>query len=54
MAVFEHLWALGLQQTVQAAGGQMLDSGYVHPQKQAEVISEVITAMIRMEAGDAT
>ena len=54
MAVFEHLWAQGLQQAVHAAGGEMLDSGYVHPQTQAEIISEVITAMIRMEVEDAT
>jgi hypothetical protein len=41
VALFEHLWALGLQWAVRAAGGQMLDSGYIHPQTQAEVIAEV-------------
>jgi hypothetical protein len=48
--LFEHLWAVGLQHSVLAAGGQLLDSGYIHPQTQAEVIAEVI----EMEDADAT
>jgi hypothetical protein len=50
VALFEHLWALGLQQAVQAAGGEMLDSGYIHPPTQAEVIAEEM----QMEEYDAT
>ena len=42
--LFEHRWAMGLQWAVKAAGGQMLDSGFVHPEAQAEVIAEVIGA----------
>ncbi|MCB0179504.1 MAG: hypothetical protein KDI62_14830 [Anaerolineae bacterium] len=44
VALFEHRWAMGLQWAVKAAGGQMLDSGFVHPEAQAEVIAEVIGA----------
>lgn len=50
VALFEHRWALGLQWAVRAAGGQMLDSGYIHPQTQNEVIAEVT----QLEAYDAT
>ena len=42
LALFEHRWALGLQWAVKAAGGQMLESGFVHPESQAEVIAEVL------------
>jgi hypothetical protein len=42
--LFEHRWAMGLQWAVRAAGGQMLDSGFIHPETQAEVIAEVIGA----------
>lgn len=41
VALFEHRWAMGLQWAVKAAGGQMLDSGFVHPEAQAEVITEL-------------
>lgn len=41
VALFEHRWAMGLQWAVKAAGGQMLDSGFVHPEAQAEVIAEL-------------
>ena len=44
VALFEHRWAMGLQWAVKAAGGQMLDSGFVHPEAQVEVIAEVIGA----------
>ena len=44
VALFEHRWAMGLQWAVKAAGGQMLGSGFVHPETQAEVIAEVIGA----------
>jgi len=44
VALFEHRWALGLQWAVRAAGGQMLDSGFVHPETQALVIAEVLEA----------
>jgi hypothetical protein len=44
VALFEHRWAMGLQWAVRAAGGQMLDSGFVNPETQAEVIAEVLEA----------
>ena len=44
VALFEHRWAMGLQWAVKAAGGQMLASGFVHPETQAEVVAEVIGA----------
>jgi len=44
VALFEHRWAMGLQWAVKAAGGQMLDSGSIHPDAQAEVIAEVMAA----------
>jgi hypothetical protein len=44
VALFEHRWAMGLQWAVKAAGGQMLESGFVHPEAQAEVIVEVMAA----------
>ncbi len=50
VALFEHRWALGLQWAVGNAGGRMLDSGYIHPPTQVEVIAEVI----QMEGFDAT
>jgi hypothetical protein len=42
--LFEHRWARGLQWAVTGAGGQMLESGFVHPETQAEVIVEVMAA----------
>jgi hypothetical protein len=42
VVMFEHLWAIGLQQAVKNAGGFMLDSAYVHPQTQSEVIVEIM------------
>jgi len=50
VVMFEHLWAIGLQQAVQHAGGFMLDSAYVHPQTQSEVIVEIK----EMEVNDVT
>ena len=44
VALFEHRWAMGLQWAVRAAGGQVLDSGFIHPETQAEVIAEVLAA----------
>lgn len=47
--LFEHLWAIDLQSALLNAGGQMIESGYIHPASQAEVIVE----MERMEEDDA-
>jgi hypothetical protein len=47
--LLEHRWALGLQQAVRAAGGLVLDSAYISPGTQAELIAE----MKQMEADDA-
>jgi hypothetical protein len=44
VVLFEHRWAMGLQWAVKAAGGEMLDSGFVSPETQAEVIAEVLEA----------
>ena len=44
VALFEHRWAMGLQWAVRAAGGQILNSGFVHPETQAKVIAEVLEA----------
>ena len=44
VALFEHRWAMGLKWAVRAAGGRMLDSGFIHPETQAEVIAEVLAA----------
>ena len=44
IALFEHRWATGLRWAVKAAGGQMLDSGFIHPETQAAVIAEVLEA----------
>ncbi len=41
VVLIEHNWALGLQQAVQNASGLMLDSAYVHPETQSEVIFEI-------------
>ena len=49
VVLFEHRWALGLHNAVEAAGGLLLDSAYIHPQTQAEVIAE----LKQMEADDA-
>jgi len=40
--LFEHRWAMGLQWAVKAAGGQMLDSGFIHPETQSQVIVEIL------------
>ena len=47
--LLEHRWALGLQQAIRAAGGQVLDSAYISPQTQAELMTE----MKQLEADDA-
>lgn len=47
--LLEHRWALGLQQAIHAAGGLVLDSAYISPQTQAELIEE----MKQMEANNA-
>ena len=39
--LLEHGWAMNLQQTVFAAGGQMVDSGYINLETQAVVLAEV-------------
>ena len=44
VALFEHRWAMGLRWAVNAAGGQMLASGFVHPETQAEVVAEMMGA----------
>ena len=46
VALFEHLWAVGLQRAVRAAGGQTVASGLIHPETHAEVVAE-------LEAGEA-
>jgi len=40
VVLFEHLWAIGLQQALFTAGGLVLDSAYINPQTQSEVILE--------------
>ena len=47
--LLEHRWTLGLQQAVRAAGGLVLDSAYISPQTQAELIAE----MVQMETENA-
>jgi len=47
--LLEHRWALGLQQAIHAAGGQVLDSAYISPQTQAKLTGE----MMQMEADNA-
>lgn len=39
--LLEHRWALRLHQSVEAAGGLLLDSAHISPQTQAEVIAEL-------------
>jgi hypothetical protein len=41
MALFEHRWAIGLHKALYATGGFMLDSAYINPQTQSEVILEI-------------
>ena len=42
VVLFEHRWALELRQVVHASGGQLLDSAYVNPQTQAEILAEMM------------
>ncbi len=42
VVLFEHYWAIRLQQAVQHAGGFMLDSAYINPKTQSEVIGEIM------------
>ena len=48
--LLEHHWATDLQLAVRMAGGRMVDSGYINPETQAQVIA----AEIEMEENDAT
>jgi hypothetical protein len=48
--LLEHHWAVDLQLAVRLSGGQVLDSGYIHPETQAEVIA----AELELEESDAT
>ena len=48
--LLEHHWATDLQLAVRMAGGRMVDSGYINPEVQAQVIA----AEIDMEENDAT
>lgn len=41
VVLFEHRWAIGLQQALFSAGGLVLDSAYINPQTQSEVIVEI-------------
>jgi hypothetical protein len=41
LVLFEHRWALGLQQAIKTAGGLVLDSAYINPRSQSEVIVEM-------------
>jgi hypothetical protein len=49
VVLLEHRWAIGLQQALAATGGLLLDSAYINPQTQSEVILEVS----QMEVDDA-
>ena len=40
LILFEHRWAIGLQQALSSAGGFLLDSAYINPRTQSEVILE--------------
>jgi hypothetical protein len=42
LVLFEHRWAIGLQQALNTAGGFLLDSAYINPRTQSEVISKLI------------
>lgn len=48
--LLEHRWAVDLQLAIRLAGGRMVDSGYINPETQAEVIA----LEIEMEENDAT
>ena len=50
LVLFEHRWAIGLQQALNKAGGFLLDSAYINPQTQSEVILEIN----QMEVEDVT
>jgi len=41
LVLFEHRWATGLQQALTTAGGFLLDSAYINPRTQSEVILEI-------------
>ena len=41
LVLFEHRWAIGLQQAIKTAGGLMLDSAYINPRSQSEVVVEI-------------
>jgi hypothetical protein len=41
LVLFEHRWAIGLQQAIKTAGGLVLDSAYINPRSQSEVIVEM-------------
>jgi len=41
VVLFEHRWAHGLHNAVEAAGGQIVDSAYIHPQTQAESLAKL-------------
>ena len=51
--LLEHHWAVDLQLAVRMSGGQVLDSGYIDPESQAEVLALEIEE-IAMEESDAT
>jgi hypothetical protein len=50
LVLFEHRWAIGLQQALNTAGGFLLDSAYINPRTQSEVILEID----QLEVEDAT
>ena len=41
LVLFEHRWAIGLQQSLFSTGGLVLDSAYINPQTHAQVILEI-------------
>ena len=41
LVLFEHRWAIGLQQSLNIAGGFLLESAYINPRTQSEVIVEL-------------
>ena len=41
LVLFEHRWAIRLQQALNTAGGFLLDSAYINPHTHAEVLFEI-------------
>ena len=41
VVLFEPRWALNLHNAIEAGGGQLVDSAYIHPHTQAEILAEL-------------